>query len=124
MGTQLFPVQIADLTAWGFAIPERLNFGGAQRLGVHQLPAGVRIIDSLGPDDDDIHWAGMFLQDGESPDPVQAAQHLDFLRKQGAPVQLSWDVFSYLVVIENFKANYEYISRVTFEMTCKVVQDQ
>jgi len=120
---ELFPVQIADLTAWGFANPERLNIGGAQRLGVHQLPAGVRILDSMGADDADIKWSGMFFQRGSDPDPVEAARYLDYLRKQGAPVQLSWDVFMYEGIIESFSAEYEFITRLPFSISFKVLQD-
>lgn len=122
---QLFPVRIADLTAWGFAVPTELPWGGAQRLGVHQLPAGRRVIDSLGPDDHDISWKGAFIQRGEGdPDPVEAARYVDYLRKQGAPVTLQWDVFEYLVIVEQFKPSYEYQTRVPFEMVLKVVEDK
>ncbi len=122
---QLFPVQLADLTAWGFAVPDALNFGGAQRVGVHQLPNGVRVIDSMGPDDSDISWKGMFLKrsPGE-PNPVDAARYVDFLRKQGAPVTLSWDVFEFQVIVEHFKSLYEFPTRVAFEIVCKVVEDR
>src|SRR5260221_491868 len=125
MAQELFPVQLADLTAWGFAIPDALNFGGAQRLGVHQLPAGGRIIDSMGTDDSDITWKGMFLKRGAGdPDPVEAARYIDYLRKQGAPVDLSWDAFQYRVLIEQYKPSYEFPTRVTFDIVMKVVEDQ
>jgi hypothetical protein len=121
----LFPVQIADLTAWGFANPETMPWGGAQRVGVHQLPAGVRIIDSLGPDDSDITWKGMFLTEAPGdPDAVEAARYIDYLRKLGGAVTLTWDVFQYKVIIEHFKASYEFPTRVSFEILCKVVEDQ
>lgn len=122
---QLFPVRIADLTAWGFAVPTELPWGGAQRLGIHQLPAGRRVIDSMGPDDHDITWKGSFIQRGQGdPDPVETARYIDYLRKQGAPVTLQWDVFEYLVLIEQFKPSYEYQTRVPFEMVLKVVEDK
>ena len=33
-----------------FKIPERINFGGAQRLVVHKLVGGNRTVDALGSD--------------------------------------------------------------------------
>jgi hypothetical protein len=119
---QLFPVEIGDLVAYGFALPQRLNFGGAQRLGVHQLPGGIRVIDTMGPDEDDIHWQGWFYSD-DGFDPVAAAQSLDRKRRAGIPVTLAWDSFQYTVLIEHFKGEYEFPSRVGFELSCKVVQD-
>lgn len=122
--TQLFPVQLANFTAWGFAVPESLNWGGAQRLGVHQLPNGVRVIDSMGPDDSDINWKGMFLKrsPGE-PNPVDAARYIDFLRKQGSPTKITWDAFDFDVVVEQFKPSYEFPTRVSFDIVLKVIQD-
>ena len=119
---QLFPVTIGQFTAQGFSVPEKLTFGGMQRLGVHQLPGGVRIIDAMGADDGDIEWKGMLLA-GDVPDPVAAAEQIDQMRKQGAPVMLSWDTFQFLVVIDDFRADYEFTSRIPFEIKFKVVQD-
>jgi hypothetical protein len=118
----LFPVEIADLVAFGFAAPQRLNFGGAQRLGVHQLPGGVRKLDAMGPDDDDIHWQGWFYAE-EVGDAVAAAQRLDRARRAGQPVILAWDSFEFTIVIEHFKGDYEFPTRVGFELACKVLQD-
>jgi hypothetical protein len=51
----LGPVAFSD-----FEDPERIRFGGAQRLAVHKLPGGARVIDALGPDDTEIGWSGIF----------------------------------------------------------------
>lgn len=119
----LFPVQIGQFTAQGFAVPPALNFGGAQRLGVHQLPAGARVIDSMGPDESDIKWEGMFITGLGSDNPVQDAQQLDSYRVQGQPLTLSWDVFQYTVIVEHFAADEQYPSKVPFSISFKVVQN-
>jgi hypothetical protein len=119
----LFPVQIGQFTAQGFAVPQSLNFGGAQRLGVHQLPAGARVIDSMGPDESDIHWSGMFITGLGSNNPVQDAQQLDIYRVQGQPLTLSWDVFQYSVIVEHFAADEQFPSKVPFSISFKVVQN-
>lgn len=51
----LGPIAFAD-----FEIPERIRFGGNQRLAVHQLPGGRRVVDALGRDDGEICWSGVF----------------------------------------------------------------
>lgn len=91
-------------------------------LGVHKLPGGVRVIDAMGPDDDDIQWKGTFLA-ADVGDAVGTAQYIDSMRQMGAPVQLSWDVFQYTVIIAHFKFEEEYTSVVPFELVCKVVSD-
>jgi hypothetical protein len=124
MAGELFPVSIGSFTAHGFALPERLPWGGSQRLGVHQLPGGVRIVDSMGASDADILWKGQLITSLGVDDAVQAAQSIDQMRKAGAPVTLAWDQFSYLVIIESFSPSYEFPTRVTFDLTAKVVADQ
>lgn len=34
-----------------FEIPPCINFGGRQRLAMHRMPDGARIVDALGRDD-------------------------------------------------------------------------
>ncbi|HZT90255.1 MAG TPA: hypothetical protein VFA12_20110 [Stellaceae bacterium] len=120
---ELFPVQIGQFTARGGSVPDKnINFGGAQRLGVHQLPGGVRIVDVMGPSDDDIHWKGTLYSD-DVGDAVAAALEIDQMRQTGTPVTLSWDVLSYTVVIAHFKPEFEFVSRVPFEMVIKVIDD-
>ena len=43
-----------------FEVPARINFGGRQRVVVHALPGGARVIDVLGRDDAQISFAGIF----------------------------------------------------------------
>ena len=43
-----------------FEVPERINLGGRQRLAVHMLPGGGRVVDAMGPDDAPIRWSGTF----------------------------------------------------------------
>ena len=39
-----------------FEVPATINVGGAQRLAVHRLLGGIRVIDALGRDDSDISF--------------------------------------------------------------------
>lgn len=119
----LFPIMIGNFEIQGFAAPERIPYGGTQRLGVHQLPGGIRVIDSMGSDDHDLSIKGQLINGLGVDSAVEAARQLDYLRKQGAPINVSWDVYAYICVIETFSPVYEYQSRIVFDMILKVVID-
>ena len=42
----------------GFSTPHAMGAGGKQAMVVHKLPGGRRVIDTLGPDEDNITWSG------------------------------------------------------------------
>src|SRR3954469_21838480 len=85
-----------------FEMPERVRWGGAQRLSVHRLPGGARVIDALGRDDFDIAWSGVFSGD----DATLRARGLDLMRAEGGVWPLTWNWFFYSVVIAVFQADY------------------
>jgi len=103
-----------------FEVPEHIGFGGAQRLAVHRLPGGGRVIDALGRDDADIGWSGIF----SGPDAADRARLLDILRAQGQVLTLTWDAFYYSVVIARFEAQYVRANWVTYRLVCTVLRDE
>jgi hypothetical protein len=111
---QLGPVSFAQ-----FEVPPRIGFGGAQRLAVHRLPGGARVIDAMGADDQPIVWQGIFT----GSDAAERARLLDVLRIEGLPLPLAWDGFAYLVVIAGFQATYERSNWVPYCITCTVLAD-
>jgi hypothetical protein len=104
----------------GFEIPETINFGGDQKLTVHKLPGGKRVIDAMGPDDADIRWSGRFR--GESGE--QRGILLDFMRRQGQKALLAWGLHRYQVVIRSFEANYQNPYEIPYSIACTVVVDE
>jgi hypothetical protein len=104
----------------GFEIPPFLSFGGAQRLAVHRLPGGARVIDAMGRDDATISWSGIFTGAQAS----ERALLLDTLRGAGLTLPLSWDVFYYSVVISEFTAEYQAGWWIPYRLSCTVVQDE
>ena len=118
MGTTtllLGPVVFQD-----FEIPCGVNFGGRQRLAVHRLPGGQRVIDALGRDDADICFAGIFC----GSDATLRARLLDEMRVSGAVLPLTWDVFFYTVIISQFHADYATSSWIPYKITCTVLRDE
>lgn len=111
----LGPVEFRD-----FELPPRINIGGAQRVVVHQLLDGTRVIDALGRNDDDISFAGTFTGAGAT----LRARVLDEMRVSGSVYTLTWDVFIYSVVIKRFIADYRNGWWIPYKITCAIVMDE
>lgn len=103
-----------------FEIPSNVNFGGAQRLAIHYLSDGTKIIDTLGPDDRDITFSGVF----SGPDATLRARMLNEMRASGSVYPLSWDVFLYSVLIKRFEADYRSGWWIPYRLSCAVLRDE
>ena len=97
----------------GWSTPEKLPFGGKQHMHVHKMPGGERVIDCLGPDDDDRSWSGILWGDSALSD----ALTLDGLRKAGEPLPYSNGVEARTVVISEFKPKMRKATCVEYEIT-------
>jgi len=100
-------------------VPEKISFGGKQRVAVQNLIGGGRVVSALGIDDGKISFSGIF----SGSDAVSRAQLLDAARALGASIPLLWDSFFYTVVIEGFTAEYRKTNLIPFSITCVVVND-
>lgn len=103
-----------------FELPPSVDFGGQQRLAVHRLVNGRRVIDCLGRDDADIAFSGVFA----GPDATLRARTLDALRSSGVEVPLTWDVFFYSVVVRAFTACYRNPTWIPYTLKCTVIRDE
>jgi hypothetical protein len=103
-----------------FEVPARINFGGRQRVVVHALPGGARVIDVLGRDDAQISFAGIF----SGVDATLRARTLNELRSAGVSMALTWDVFFYTVVIAELRADYHNGWWIPYHIVCTVLQDE
>jgi len=100
-------------------VPEKISFGGKQRVAVQNLIGGGRVVEALGLNDGNISFSGIF----SGSDAVRRAQFLDAARALGAPLALVWDGFFYTVIIEEFSAEYRKTNLIPFTITCVVVND-
>ena len=100
-------------------VPEKISFGGKQRVKVQNLIGGGRVVVALGLDDGEISFSGIF----SGADAVDRAQFLDTARSLGAPLPLVWDRFFYTVIIEGFAAEYRKPNLIPFSINCVVVND-
>jgi hypothetical protein len=111
----LGPVAFQD-----FEVPCGVNFGGRQRLALHRLPGGSRVIDALGRDDAQISFSGIF----SGSDATLRARSLDQLRVAGIALPLTWDVLFYTVLISEFQASYRNGWWIPYRIVCTVLRDE
>lgn len=113
-------LSLGDVFFSRYEVPERIPFGGAQALAVHDLVGGVRVVDAMGRRDMPLEWRGWFI--GENA--LDRARLLNNMRIAGKPLSLNWSEFNYLVVIERFEADFERFYKLPYFISCVVVQDQ
>lgn len=102
-----------------FEVPERIAFGGTQRVAVQRLIGGGRVVNVLGGDDGEIRFAGIFSGD----DAASRAQAVDGTRASGVTTPLIWGEFFYSVIVAEFAADYTKPWWIPFSVRCVVVND-
>lgn len=112
-------VILGPLILTGIEVPENMRYGGAQRIATHKLLGGARVLDTMGRDDFDIEFSGVF----SDQDAVLRAKILDALRVQGAPVVLSWSMFSYQVIISDALIDFTYPAWIKYRVIARVIAD-
>lgn len=103
-----------------YSPPSSMPAGGRQAMVVHKLPGGARVIDTLGPDDADIHWEGTFFSDTAYSD----ALLLDAMRADGQVLPLTFAGQFRLVIISDFVYRIRRLPVwVEYSITCTVYQN-
>ena len=112
-------VSLGGVSFKDFEVPERVAFGGAQRLAVQRLLGGGRVVNVLGADDGEIVFGGICSGDDASA----RARTLDETRISGSVVPLLWGDFFYNVVVAEFVADYAKPWWIPFQLKCVVTED-
>jgi hypothetical protein len=110
---------LGDVTLRDFEVPEKIAFGGRQRVAVHELIGGGRVIDTLGGQPSEIVFSGI----ASGADASARVQALDTACDAGSVLPLGWDGFFYHVVIAAFDADYTKSFWIPFEICCLIVTD-
>lgn len=113
---------VVRLGGFAFAnteVPASLPFGGDQQMRVHDHPGGVRVVDMMGAFPSDITWSGLFL--GEQA--RTRALALKDIWRAGKVVPLTWDRFSYDVVVASLNIDFARFYNIPYRITCKAVKD-
>lgn len=104
----------------GYSTPSSFPLGGKQGMAVHKLPGGSRVIDTLGPDEADIHWSGFFF----SNDAEQRALIVDAMRASGQVVPLTVEDQFRSVIVYDFTYRFRrYPVWIEYEITCVVASN-
>lgn len=110
---------LGDFIFARFEIPEKIGFGGDQKLVVHELVGGQRVVDAMGRSDAPLEWSGILT----GPAALERARYLDNLRVAGKELLLTWSEFSYFVIVQSFRCSFERAYKLPYSITCIVVED-
>lgn len=110
---------LGDFEFSRFEIPEQIPFGGEQRLNVHELVGGVRVVQAMGSSPKALEWSGYFV----GIDALERAFDLDTIRKAGKQRLLTWAGLRYGVVVRSLVCEYKRMNRIPYHIQCEVVQD-
>lgn len=102
----------------GFEVPERIRFGGRQRLSIHALAGGGRVVDVMGDEDAPVAWSGVF----SGPDAAVRVRLLEQLRRAGGPLALAWEAWHYTVILEQFQVEGSNPAWIPYRLSACVVQ--
>ncbi|RCL06819.1 hypothetical protein BBA71_06395 [Acetobacter pasteurianus] len=96
------PVTLGSVPLYGMEIPDVLTNGGQQRLEVHWLPGGTKIVDRLGNDPARFSWNARFT----GPNALARAQLLSQMRDAGQPVPFTGPGINETVIIAEYAFDY------------------
>lgn len=110
------PIQIGSISLHSFEVPESIRFGGRQRMVIHHLAGGGRLVERLGPDDAEIIFEGTFT----GPSAESRVREFDNLRLSGTVVWLTWETFRRRVVVESLVVDYHSPWWIRYKISCVV----
>ncbi|MFS2106638.1 hypothetical protein [Ralstonia sp. Ralssp135] len=114
-----FALKLGSFQFKDLEVPESIPFGGTQKLAMHDLVGGTRVIDSMGAFCGPVEWSGWLL----GKDALARARALDDLRERGASLLLQWSEIYYAVVIRDFRADFQRSYKIPYKITCEVASD-
>jgi hypothetical protein len=113
-------VSIGNIILEDWEIPEKVTWGGSQRMTVHKLVGGTRYIDTMGPDNAEVSWSGKFL----SQDASFRADQLDIIRKSGQVVDVVFAGRYYSGVVSQFTAQQITQFLLDYQVSITILADE
>ncbi|HQT79642.1 MAG TPA: hypothetical protein PLD10_21580 [Rhodopila sp.] len=111
---QQYSIQLGWVGLRDFEVPASIRFGGNQRVAVHKLYGGSRIVECLGADVSEIRFEGIFT----GFDAAARFRAVDDMRLSGQAVWLTWGAFRYIVIVQDLEADYRNPWWIQFQVTC------
>ena len=116
-----FSLTLGPVAFAGFELPSSITLGGHQRLAIHRLPGGIRIIDALGPEPGR-HCVRRHLYGPGCGRPGAVAGRAS--RDRARPCHSHGDAFFYTVIVETFEADYRSPWWIPYRISCAVLRDE
>jgi hypothetical protein len=110
-------LSLGDVLFADLEVPDHITFGGDQKLTVHELVGGTRIIDAMGRSDMPLEWTGYFM----GTNVLQRARYLETQRIAGLSLPIVWSEMFYDVVIQHFEADFQREWLIPYRIVCVVV---
>jgi len=111
-------LNLGGIVFTNYSTPDTMGAGGKQAMIVHKLPGGMRVIDTLGPDEAQISWRGHFFDNNA----YDRALALDAMRAAGAVIPLTFAGQFRLVIIADFAYRIRRLPLwVEYSIDCTVV---
>jgi len=104
-------------SSWG--VPEHISGGGKQRLAVHRLIGGARVIDVMGWDAGQIQFSGRLRGAGADID----IRLLETLARSGVPAIFSYWTNRYQVLVASLTWQFERYYEITYKIVLEVLAD-
>jgi hypothetical protein len=102
-----------------YEIPEAISFGAAQKLNVHTLVGGARVIDAMGKIPINPSWSGWLVGQQALP----RARYLKGQCEAGFPLPLTYSELSYNVIISEFKCEFRSGPNLPYSISLEVIDD-
>lgn len=112
-------VSIATITLQAFEVPSAINFGSLQRMAVHDMPGGGRVIDVLGGSSGEITFGGIL----SGSNAEERAYLLDAICVSGVTVPLIWGQHYFMVVVAQANFDYQKSWWIPYRLRCVVSTD-
>jgi hypothetical protein len=109
---------LGDFEFVDFEIPERIAIGAKQQTVKHKYVGGLRTIDVLGVDWDDLQWSGII----NGPESAARVQALERMRDAGEQLTFTLGDYSFEVVVAEFVPVYEFVFRRPYSIKLEIVQ--
>lgn len=113
------PISLGDFVFASFEVPERVDWGGIQKVVVHNLIGGGRRVDRLGFEPMPLTWTGVFL----GSDATSRAAALQKLSFDGTEQRLVFAGSDYQVAVSRFTAEQFREFYVAYHIECTVTVD-
>jgi hypothetical protein len=115
----LIIIRLGELIFNASEVPQRVNSGGSQMLVKQQLIGGVRVIDALGKNDDDIVFSGLITGIIDQ----ERSKYLDYLRTSGIQVNFTYSSFNYSAVMRDYKPDLRMGYKNYYTITLTIIED-